>query len=98
MWRTAILSCGLIGLVATLVFLANSVPANPPAEAKVAPPRAAKEAAPLPATNGTKIAVSRVTAITVYPNSALVTREVDVPEGHGTLELVVTPLPPQTVN
>jgi hypothetical protein len=36
--------------------------------------------------------------VTVYQNNALVTREVDVPEGVGSLELVVTPLPPQTVN
>src|SRR5262249_10742564 len=41
---------------------------------------------------------SRVTVVTVYPNNALVTREVDVPEGVGTLELTVSPLPPATVN
>src|SRR5215472_8526722 len=45
-----------------------------------------------------KAAPSRVTAVTVYQNNALVTREVDVPEGEGSFELVVTPLPPQTVN
>jgi hypothetical protein len=39
-----------------------------------------------------------VVSVTVYPNSALVTREVTVPEGVGSFELVVTPLPPQTVN
>jgi hypothetical protein len=39
-----------------------------------------------------------VLSVTVYPNSALVTREVTVPEGAGSFELVVTPLPPQTVN
>src|SRR5579883_411702 len=43
-------------------------------------------------------ATHRVVAVTVYPNSALVTREVSVPEGVGSFELVVTPLPPQTVN
>jgi N-terminal domain of unknown function (DUF4140) len=43
-------------------------------------------------------ATHRVLAVTVYPNSALVTREVTVPEGIGSFELVVTPLPPQTVN
>lgn len=41
---------------------------------------------------------SRVVHVTVYPNSALVTREVDVPAGTGTVELVVTPMPAQTVN
>ena len=45
-----------------------------------------------------KLAASRIAHVTVYQNNALVTREVDVPEGTGTLELVVSPLPPQTVN
>ena len=36
--------------------------------------------------------------VTVYQNNALVTREVQVPQGAGTFELVVTQLPPQTVN
>jgi hypothetical protein len=41
---------------------------------------------------------SRISAVTVYQGNALVTREVDVPEGKGLLELVVTPLPAQTVD
>ncbi len=45
-----------------------------------------------------KVAISKITAVTVYPNSALVTREVDVPAGTGTVELVVSPLPQHTVN
>ncbi|MBI1916105.1 MAG: mucoidy inhibitor MuiA family protein [Planctomycetes bacterium] len=45
-----------------------------------------------------KLAASRIVHVTVYQNNALVTREVDVPEGTGTLELVVSPLPAQTVN
>jgi hypothetical protein len=45
-----------------------------------------------------KAAASRITHVTVYPNSALVTREVEVPTGTGSLELVVTPLPQHTVN
>jgi hypothetical protein len=45
-----------------------------------------------------KVAASRVVAVTVYQDSALVTREVDVPEGAGSVELVVSPLPEQTVN
>ena len=32
---------------------------------------------------------SKIVAVTVYPNSALVTREVDVPAGTGIVELVV---------
>ena len=41
---------------------------------------------------------SHVIAATVYQGSALVTREVQVPAGLGTMELIVTPLPPQTVD
>jgi hypothetical protein len=44
-----------------------------------------------------KPAASRVTAVTVYTESALVTREVAVPEGKGMIELIVTPLPPETI-
>jgi len=46
----------------------------------------------------TKEAKSRITHVTVYPGNALVTREVEVPEGAGLLELHVTPLPPQVVD
>src|SRR4051794_3927038 len=51
-----------------------------------AEPRAAVADAP-------KGAASRIVAVTVYQPNALVTREVDVPEGAGVMELVVTPLP-----
>ena len=44
-----------------------------------------------------KPAASRVTAVTVYTENALVTRKVVVPEGKGLIELVVTPLPPETI-
>ncbi len=43
-------------------------------------------------------ATSRITDVTVYQGQALVTREVSVPEGEGTIELIVTPLPGQTVD
>src|SRR5208283_5672766 len=58
---------------------------------------AAEPAEDNPAAVG-KIAASRIVHVTVYPNSALVTREVDVPAGAGSFELVVTPLPPQTID
>jgi uncharacterized protein (TIGR02231 family) len=45
-----------------------------------------------------KTATSRIVQVTVYPNSALVTREVDVPAGKGSLELVVNPLPEHTID
>src|SRR5229473_3341176 len=51
-----------------------------------------------PATAQLKTATSHITNVTVYQSNALVTREVDVPEGVGSMELVITPLPPQTVN
>src|SRR5262249_42353234 len=45
-----------------------------------------------------KRVASRIVNVTVYQNSALVAREVDVPEGTGSMELVVTPLPPGVAN
>jgi hypothetical protein len=53
---------------------------------------AAKDEAP------PKAAASKIVAVTVYPDSALVTRDVDVPPGTGIVELVVTPLPQHTIN
>ena len=44
-----------------------------------------------------KIASSRIDKVTVYPNSALVTREVEVPAGDGLVELTVSPMPHQIV-
>src|ERR1700732_1475712 len=44
-----------------------------------------------------KMATSRITHVTVYPDSALVTREVDVPGGAGVMELVVNHMPEQTI-
>jgi hypothetical protein len=52
-----------------------------------------------PAENGAapRPAASKIVSVTVYQGQALVTREVRVPEGDGTVELVITPLPAQTV-
>jgi Domain of unknown function (DUF4139)/N-terminal domain of unknown function (DUF4140) len=44
-----------------------------------------------------KLAKSRIDRVTVYPNSALVTRTVDVPDGNGLIELVVNPMPDRIV-
>src|SRR6516162_3601036 len=44
-----------------------------------------------------KIAKSRIDKVTVYPNNALVTREVEVPAGNGLIELTVTTMPDQIV-
>jgi uncharacterized protein (TIGR02231 family) len=88
------------GLAVLLLWTADSRPGQPNGSA-AEPRAAAKEAAPAaPASSpaGQKLAVSRVVAVTVYSNSALVTREVEVPEGAGLQELTVTPLPPTTIN
>jgi len=57
----------------------------------------AQDAAPPAAQPATKIAKSRIDKVVVYPNSALVTREVDVPDGSGLIELTVAPMPEQIV-
>ena len=41
---------------------------------------------------------SKIVAVTVYLGTALVTREVDVPEGKDLVEVIVSPLPEQTVD
>jgi len=53
----------------------------------------AKEIQPEP-----KVAANRIVKVVVYPNSALVTREVDVPAGPGIADVVVSPLPAQVVS
>ncbi len=45
-----------------------------------------------------KEAKSKITQVTVYNGNALITRDVEVPEGVGLLEIVVNPLPPQVVD
>jgi len=68
---------------------------SPADQTTVEAPRAARAQAENPSP---RPAVSRIVAVTVYQGQALVTREVSVPEGEGNVELVVTPLPPQTVD
>jgi uncharacterized protein (TIGR02231 family) len=82
------------GIAVLLLWAARFVPADPPAAKEAAAVPAAVAAVPA----GARLATSRVIAVTVYASSALVTREVDVPDGAGTFELTVTPLPPSTVN
>ncbi|MBA4189412.1 MAG: hypothetical protein C0467_15590 [Planctomycetaceae bacterium] len=79
------------GLVAALALVAQHGPAQQLVGAEAAQP-VTKEAAP-----GIKITPSRVTAVTVYANSALVTREVDAASPAGRVELIVSPLPSTTV-
>ncbi|HEX5272402.1 MAG TPA: mucoidy inhibitor MuiA family protein, partial [Gemmataceae bacterium] len=100
MWRrfvTTLTACGLAVLLLwaadTLNVRTNADPPGRPA-AKEPPPAPPAGATPLA---GQKLAASRVVSVTVYSNGALVTREVDVPEGAGLQELTITPLPPTTV-
>ncbi len=58
---------------------------------------AAQEGAAEAALAGSKIARSRIDKVTVYPNSALVTREVEVPDGVGLIELTISSMPNQIV-
>src|SRR5437868_2212320 len=69
-------------LTAATAVYAVQAPRNPPAPADAAEKRAG----------------SQIVNVTVYQSNALVTREVDVPEGTGSMELIVTPLPPGVAN
>src|SRR4051812_39433553 len=60
--------------------------------------KARQNEAPVREETPPRTAGSKIVQVTVYPNSALVTREVDVPAGQGTMELVVNPLPQHTIN
>jgi hypothetical protein len=83
LWLAAGLACAQFDSPAVQPAPANTAQ-NAQAQAEsVPPPKAAK---------------SQITAVTAYQGQALVTREVSVPEGDGTVELVVTPLPAQTVD
>jgi hypothetical protein len=85
----------LISLISyTLADAQVAPPALPPAPA--AP--AVLPATTRPAEPPQKVAASRIVAATVYQGTALVTREVDVPEGQNLVEFVVSPLPEQTVD
>ena len=44
------------------------------------------------------IAKSKIVKVTVYPNSALITREVDIPDGEGVTEVTVSSLPIRTID
>lgn len=78
----------VISLLASAAF-AQPEPASAP------PPAPAPEAAPA---TQPAITPSRISAVTVYQGNALVTRDVDVPQGAGLVEMVVNPLPPETID
>src|SRR5438105_2436127 len=100
MWKRCLpwLAIGSVALV--LGLFAYLLPADPRLAAQEAKGKD-KDKAPPPAQPqpqpGVKVAASKVSNVTVYPLSALVTREVDVPAGAGIVELTVSPLPPATI-
>lgn len=97
MWKRIV---PVVGVLAALGFWVHvhSAPPAPPAAPAAAP--AGTPDTPVKAADPTlpKIAPNKVIGVTVYPSNALITREVSVPEGAGSFELVVSPLPPMTVN
>jgi hypothetical protein len=85
MKRRLVLSAGGLTVAVSLLILSLALAARPDDK------KGDDEAAP-------KTAASKITQVTIYPNSALVTREVEVPGGTGSFELVVNPLPEHTIN
>jgi hypothetical protein len=82
LWLVAGLACALIGQIK------EQAAVNPIEDV-------AKKTEAVPSS---KAATSLITDVTVYQGQALVTRDVIVPAGEGTVELVVTPLPAQTLD
>lgn len=90
MWRRMAVLTALCACMALLI--GGSPTQSAPPDTKPAPAAAVKPDAP-----SIKAAPSRIVSVTIYPNSALITREVDIPDGAGASEIVVTPLPSTTV-
>ncbi len=89
MRRWYFISAAIVSLavVATVGFLVRS--SSDAQEARTAVVAAAQPAS--------KNATSRIDKVTVYPQNALITREVDVPAGAGLIELTVAAMPDQIV-
>ncbi len=85
------------GLAAALVLVAQHTPAKQPAPGAVAAQPVKDAPKDAPAAPAVKVTPSKVTAVTVYPVGALVTREVEATGPAGRVELVVSPLPAATV-
>lgn len=77
LWLASALACAQVGLPSEHV--AVNAPQDDSRPAENIPPA--------------RSAVSKIVDVTVYQGQALVTREVSVPAGDGTVELVVTPCP-----
>lgn len=92
MKRNLALVIGSLALGMSALVMALSAQTPPPPSADP-PARPAEAVEPPP-----KVAASKIVNVTVYPDSALVTREVEVPGAAGVVELVVSPLPERTIN
>lgn len=97
MWTRPIPLFVVAGAAVMLAFLVTNVQRSDVAAQELKEPKKEPKAGP-EAGPQVKVAPSRVVGVTVYPISALVTREVDVPAGQGMVELTVSPLPPTTIS
>ena len=98
MCKRLVPSFAVVGVTALLACLVLNLSFDTPPAAlaqDVKEPKGKKE--PINPAPGVKITPNRVAAVTVYPQTALVSREVDVPAGKGVVELTVSPLPPTTL-
>src|SRR5262245_50319673 len=86
------LSCLAFAMTVTAWHVPAQQPGATPIVVAIAQP-GGKEVPPA----AIKIAPSKVTNVTVYATSALVTREVEAAGPAGRVELVVSPLPPTTI-
>src|SRR5262245_767857 len=84
-WYFASAAIASIALVGIVGFLARSTQAQEATSVKAAD------------ASTSKLASSRIDRVTVYPQNALVTREVEVPAGNGLIELTVPAMPDQIV-
>ncbi len=97
MWKRPLPWFAVAGLAIALAFLVTNLPRTDLAAQEGKDAKKEPKAGPDPAPQ-VKVTPSRVAGVTVYPISALVTREVDVPAGQGMVELTVSPLPPTIVS
>lgn len=86
----ATLALGIVGIVVLFSSRSTGANANAAAPSDSGTAKAAKD-------EGPKIATSKISHVTIYPDSALVTREVDVAAGNGLQELVINPMPEATI-
>src|ERR1051325_2212035 len=90
MWKRLMPWCAA-GCVAMALVTATLMRADPPREVAAAQDKGTPK-------SEVNVTPSRVASVTVYPLSALVTREGEVRAAKGVVELIVSPLPPTIVS